>query len=167
MSERPGKRHNAAELRLFGEFEFKSGVNRAAVAQWIEHLSSEQRVGGSNPSSRTTSNKARFPAHLPTDRCACPHSPGFPLVHGTAQRVQPLLPGRLGGIPHNKRRGGPGRTTPFGAFAPNLLEGYFAPLGLVTLPDGLVAANTTFSFGVTNACTKPAIARRIRMAPMM
>ena len=29
-------------------------ANRAPVAQWIEHLTSDQRVGGSNPSGRAT-----------------------------------------------------------------------------------------------------------------
>ena len=31
-----------------------TGTNRAPVAQWIEHLTSDQRVGGSNPSGRAT-----------------------------------------------------------------------------------------------------------------
>ena len=29
-------------------------ANRAPVAQWIEHLTSDQMVGGSNPSGRAT-----------------------------------------------------------------------------------------------------------------
>ncbi len=38
----------------YGSFRY-TGRRYAAVAQWIEHLSSEQGVGGSNPSSRTNS----------------------------------------------------------------------------------------------------------------
>ena len=35
----------------------------ALVAQWIEHLSSEQGVGGSNPSERTSISNARYRPH--------------------------------------------------------------------------------------------------------
>jgi len=40
----------------------------AFVAQWIEHLTSDQRVGGSSPSERATSTKALHLCgqHLPT-----------------------------------------------------------------------------------------------------
>ncbi len=39
-------------------------VNRAPVAQWIEHLTSDQMVGGSNPSGRATFSR-RFSLTLP------------------------------------------------------------------------------------------------------
>ena len=48
-------------------------ANRAPVAQWIEHLTSDQMVGGSNPSGR-----AIFPRAAPTPILAEAQTPPFP-----------------------------------------------------------------------------------------
>jgi hypothetical protein len=49
---------DSATVAAEGRARLRYAVDRAPVAQWIEHLTSDQTVGGSNPSGRARTTKA-------------------------------------------------------------------------------------------------------------